>query len=273
MFLASVQVGPLGWDPPPPGGIGVPGLPRPWARRSVLSVTVASPPRAAVEPSEVGIFRRAGRPVISIGVAAATFVLLIAVGIALRPGQDAGLARAFNGLHTGLIGSMSSAAYQIFSPVPAIIVTVVVAGILWWASGLRTGIAFGGVVALTWLPTEVVKLVVHRSRPNIALMAHPFYPVQVDPSFPSGHTAFIVAFVIALTYVLRDSRWRALVVVLGSLLAALVALSLAIDAVHYPSDIAASIVWSLAVAPAARLVWVDWILPRVTFLTPAALDR
>lgn len=35
-----------------------------------------------------------------------------------------------------------------------------------------------------------------------------------------------------------------------------------VDAVHYPSDIAASVAWALAVAPAARLVWVDSVMPR-----------
>ena len=231
-------------------------------------MTVATTPRRAVESSELGIFRRSRRPVSSLVVAAATFVVLIVVGMALRSGQDAGLARAFNHLHTGAIGSVTSAAYHIFAPAPAIALTIVVAAVLWWARGLRTGIAFGGVVALTWLPTEVVKVVVHRARPDVALMPHPFYPVQVDASFPSGHTAFVVAFVIALAYVLRDSRGRTVVVILGSLLAVLVALSLAIDAVHYPSDIAASVVWALAVAPAARLVWVDWLMPRVPILAP-----
>jgi hypothetical protein len=35
-----------------------------------------------------------------------------------------------------------------------------------------------------------------------------------------------------------------------------------VDAVHYPSDIATSVARALAVAPAARLVWVGWVMPR-----------
>lgn len=227
-----------------------------------MTVATVQPPTVG----EVGIFRRSTHPRSAIVVAVVTFIALIAVGLVLRPGQDEGIAREFNTLHTGVIGSVTSAMYHIFSPVPAVIVTILVAGVLWWGQDLRTGIAFGGVVAVTWLPTEVIKIVVHRARPDVALLPHPFYPVQTDSSFPSGHTAFIVAFVIAATYVARDTRWRALVLVVGALLAMAVGLSLAIDAVHYPSDILASLVWALAVGPAARLVWVDWTLPRLPFL-------
>ncbi len=234
-------------------------------------MTVASSPERALEPSEVGIFRPSARPLTSIALAAVTFVVLLVVGLALRPGQDAGLARDFNSLHTGVVGAFTSAVYEIFSPVPAIVVTVLVAAVFWRTRGFRTAMAFGGVVALTWLPTEVLKIVVHRHRPT--LMPHPYYPVQVDSSFPSGHTAFIVAFVLALAYVGRGARWRNLVVALGSLVVVVVALSIAIDAVHFPSDIAASIVWSLAVAPAARVVWVDWIMPRVPLLAAPALPE
>ena len=53
---------------------------------------------------------------------------------------------------------------------------------------------------------------------------------------------------------------------IAATLIVLVALALAVDAVHYPTDISASVAWSLAVAPAARLVWVDWVMPRVPVL-------
>jgi len=219
-------------------------------------MTLAPPRPPAIEPVAGGIFRPAARPLLPIASAGAAFVLLIAAGVALRAGQDIGLARDFNTLHIGLIGSVSSAVYHVFAPAPAIALTVIVAALLWRVRGLRTGIAFGAVVALTWLPTEVIKVVVNRARPSVAVMPHPFHPVQVDASFPSGHTAFIVAFVIAVSYMYRDSPWRSLLLALGSLVVCLVALSLAIDAVHYPSDIAASIVWSAAVRP--RRGWYGW---------------
>jgi undecaprenyl-diphosphatase len=214
----------------------------------------------------LGIFRRARHPARLLEVAAAAFALLVMTGIALRPGQDLGLARALNGLHTGVVGVVASATYNVFEPLPSVVLTAAVAAVIWVVKDLRTGAAFAGVVALTWIPSEMIKLIVHRGRPDVHLMPFPFLPVQTDPSFPSGHTAFIVALVVALTFVVQGTRWHPIVVGVGTLLVVLVALALAVDAVHYPTDIAASIAWSLAVAPAARFVWVDWAIPRLAVL-------
>lgn len=214
----------------------------------------------------VGIFRRASHPARLLGVAAAAFAVLVATGIALRPGQDLGLARALNGLHTGPLGVVASATYNVFEPVPSVVLTAALAAVIWMVKDLRTGAAFAGVVALTWIPSEMIKLIVHRGRPDVHLMPYPFLPVQTDASLPSGHTAFIVALVVALAFVVQGTRWHPVVVGVGTSLIVLVALALAVDAVHYPTDIAASVAWSLAVAPAARLVWVDWVMPRVPVL-------
>lgn len=176
------------------------------------------------------------------------------------------MARTFNELHTGALGVLSSATYNVFEPVPSVILTVAITVLFWIVWDLRTGAAFAGVVALTWIPAELLKLVVHRGRPDVTVMPHPFLPVQVDPSYPSGHTAFIVALVVALAFMARGTRWHPVVVGVGIVPIVLIAATLAIDAVHYPTDIAASIVWSLAVAPAARIVWVDWVMPRIPFL-------
>lgn len=223
-----------------------------------------------VRHSPSGIFRKADHPARVLAAAASAFVLLVASGIALRPGQDLGLARALNDLHTGAVGTVASATYLVFEPLPSMALTAAVAAVIWLVRGLRTGVAFAGVVACTWIPTELIKVIVHRGRPDINLMPYPFLPVQTDSSFPSGHTAFIVALVVALAFVFRGKRWRWLVVGGGAIVIALVALALAVDAVHYPSDIAASVAWSLAVAPAARLIWVDWVMPRLPALARPA---
>jgi len=223
----------------------------------------SGPARRSPDP---GIFRRASHPAVQLGLAAAAFALLAVAGIALRPGQDLGLARPLNELHTGALGVVASATYNVFEPVPSVVLTAAIAAMFWIVRDLRTGAAFAGVVALTWIPAELLKLIVHRGRPDAHLMPYPFLPVQVNPSFPSGHTAFIVALVVALAFVARGTRWHPIVVGVGTVLIVLVAVTLAIDAVHYPTDIAASIVWSLAIAPAARLVWVDWVMPRIPFL-------
>ncbi|MBK9157693.1 MAG: phosphatase PAP2 family protein [Propionibacteriaceae bacterium] len=226
-------------------------------------------PRRSLEPSdELGIFRPPLNPWRVVGIALAMFVLQVGVGLSLTPGFDLRVAVAMNSLHTGWIGALCSAIYQIFEPLPSIAMTAVLAGVIWKVCNLLTAVAFAGVVALTWIPSELIKVIVQRGRPDIEALPYPFYPPQTDASFPSGHTAFIVALVIALAYVATGTRWHHVVVTVGTILTACVALALSIDAVHYPTDILASVAWSLAMAPAARMVWVDRVLPRVPGLAP-----
>lgn len=205
--------------------------------------------------------RAPGRTVI---VALAVALALVVMGFLLRGHPvDQQLSQFFNDAHTGALGAITSAVYVAIGPVPAIIITVimtVVIGIV--GSNWRAAVAFAGVVALTWIPSDLAKILVERPRPDAQLLAHPYSPAQVDASYPSGHTVFIAAFVIAALYLLGGTRWFRTALVIGIVLVAVVALSLVIDAVHFPTDVLASIVWSLAVAPAARLVWVDWILAR-----------
>ncbi|WOP19064.1 phosphatase PAP2 family protein [Raineyella sp. LH-20] len=221
-------------------------------------------------PAEDGIFRRSAYPLTLILAAVVAIVVITGVGFALKGHPvDLPLSKALNGLHTGALGAFTSAVYHVISPVPAIIITVVICAAIWLlGKNLRAAVALGGMVAVTWLPSAVVKMLVDRTRPDAAVMAHPFIPVQTDASFPSGHTVFIVAFVIAVAYLLRGSRWQRLWTVVGTVLVAVVALSIMIDAMHYPTDVLASIVWSLSVAPAVRVIGVDWVMPRIPFLAP-----
>jgi len=208
--------------------------------KMVLPMTLPTTGLTLRSSDGVGIFRRASHPARLLGVAAAAFAVLVATGIALRPGQDLGLARALNGLHTGALAVVTSATYNVFEPVPSVVLTAALAAVIWIVKDLRTGAAFAGVVALTWIPSEMIKLIVRRGRPDVLLMPYPFLPVQTDASFPSGHTAFIVALVVALAFVVQGTRWHPIVVGVGTSLIVLVALALAVDAVHYPTDIAAS---------------------------------
>jgi undecaprenyl-diphosphatase len=222
------------------------------------------------EPAAYGILERSPYPLVSVAIAVIAVVVITIVGFTLGT-VDLGLSKALNALHTGFIGAFSTAVYHVISPAPAIGITVIVTGVLWAVQrDIRPAAAFAGTVAITWVPSDLVKELVHRPRPDTSLLPHPF-ATQPDPSYPSGHTVFIVAIVIALTWVLRDTRWHTLAVTLGTVVVVVVVLSLTIDAVHYPTDTVASVVWALAVAPAARLVWVDWAMPRIPVLRRPAL--
>ncbi|WP_175557506.1 phosphatase PAP2 family protein [Raineyella antarctica] len=210
-----------------------------------------------------------------ITLAVIAMLLVTVVGFLLKYFPvDAGLAVWLNGFHVGFVGALTSGVYHVFSPGPAILITLVVAGIIWLVrKDFRPALAFAGVVAVTWVPSDIVKLIVHRPRPDVALQPHHFVPVQVDASYPSGHMVFVVVLVVALVFVLRDTRWLGLSVALGTVLVVVVGLSLVIDAVHFPTDVLASVVWSLTVAPAVRVIGVDMIMPRLRFLDPKGAKR
>ena len=230
------------------------------------------PERRRRRADVVGILEPNPYPLATVTIGVGTVVVLTVVGFFLGS-VDTGLAKAFNTLHTGAVGAFTTAVYHVISPVPAIAITVVLAAVIWWrARDLRPALAFGGTIAITWIPSAVVKEIVHRARPDVSVLPHP-YPVQPDPSYPSGHTVYITAFVIALVLLLRHTKWHRLAVVLGTVAIVVVFFSVTIDAVHFPTDAAASILWSLAVAPGVRVVWVDWLMPKVPFLRGPAPRR
>lgn len=223
------------------------------------------PRQRALQRAATGVLASSSRPRAVLATAIGAVVALTLIGFALRSHPiDLRLAESLNRLHANGLGAVTSLVYHLFSPGPAIALTAVVTAVIWVASrDVRVAVAFAGVIALTWLPSDAIKDLVRRPRPNAALMPHPFLPVQPDPSFPSGHTVFVTSLVIALFFVVRRTRWRPVVAVGGTLLVVLVAAALMIDAVHYPSDVLASIGWAAAVAPAARLVWAVWLMPRI----------
>jgi membrane-associated phospholipid phosphatase len=223
---------------------------------------------ARQEPTRSGILARTPYPLATIAIAVGAVIIITIIGFVLGD-VDFGLAHALNALHTGALGAFTNAVYHVISPGPAIGITIVITGVIWFVRhDIRPAAAFAGTVAITWVPSDLAKELVQRPRPDTALLPHPF-ATQPDPSYPSGHTVFIVAIVIALTWVLRDTRWHRLAVVLGTVVVVVVVLSLTIDAVHYPTDTVASVLWALAVAPAARLVWADWAMPRIPVLRGA----
>jgi membrane-associated phospholipid phosphatase len=198
-------------------------------------------------------------------ITAVAVVALTVIGFMLQAHPvDQQLSAAFNTAHISAAGAFSSAVYLLFGPVPAIGLTIATATVIGATKRhWRSAAAFAGVVALTWIPSDLVKILVHRPRPDAYMLIHPFSPAQLDASYPSGHAVFIGAFVIALLYLLSDTRWFSLGVVVGIGLVAAVALALVIDGVHYPTHVLASILWFITVAPAARVIWVDWILVRL----------
>lgn len=194
------------------------------------------------------------RPVIR---AVVVVALLVLIGFLLRAHPvDEPLARILNAAHTGTVAAVGSAVYAAFEPVPAVLLTVALTALVRIRTRrVATAVAFAGTVALTWIPSDLLKLVVARPRPDGSVLPHPFVPVQPDPSFPSGHAVFVTALLLAVLALVPPGRRRRAIAVVGGLGVLFVVLALAVDGVHWPSDLAASVVWALAVAPVVRTVW------------------
>lgn len=181
---------------------------------------------------------------------------------------DAAVSQSLNSLHTGVLGAVSSGLYSVFEPPFAIAITVVLSAVIWLVTrNIRIGVSFAAVIAITWLPTVAVKLLVHRSRPNPLTLAHPF-AVQPDASYPSGHVAFVTALVVVLILLARGSRLRWLVVVLGSLLVVVLSVALVVDGAHFSTDVIASIVWSTGLVPLVLFLWTRYVIPLTRRSSP-----
>lgn len=181
--------------------------------------------------------------------------------------------KALNPLHTGLIGALGSAVYKAFSPVEAVALTVVVVVIIWAVSRkLRLAGTFALTVAVTWLSSDIVKVLVHRARPDRTAFSHHLAQSPVDPSFPSGHMVFVATLALTFFFLARGKTYRPLVGLVGLVVVVAVAFSLVSDGVHYPTDVFASIIWSLGVAPLVLGLSNRYLLSR-TYRTPKTASR
>lgn len=161
------------------------------------------------------------------------------------PGE-LGFTIAANSLHTGVLGELTSGLYAALEPGFAVVYVLALAAFIAWRAGdYRRGLEFGATVAATWLPVVFIKMLVARPRPEPSLLPHPTAFTPGDWSFPSGHTAFTMALAVSLFLFSRNRVLRILAVVLVPVVCATVL----INGVHYPTDVAFSLVWSGALAP------------------------
>ena len=182
---------------------------------------------------------------------------------------DRSLSSGLNELHTGVLGSLANGIYSALSPIPAVVITAVIAVIILAATRrLSVAITFASVVAATWLPSAGMKFLIDRSRPDVTTLAHPFARQPIDASFPSGHMVFTVAVVVAFVLLARPGVARALTLVAGTIVAIVVGLALTVTGVHYPTDVIGSVLWSVTVGPLVFALCAQFILHRGSPRTP-----
>jgi membrane-associated phospholipid phosphatase len=95
-----------------------------------------------------------------------------------------------------------------------------------------------GSMIINW----IVKLLLHRTRPHLWQSPAP----EFDYGFPSGHAMSSMTLVAALVILTWKTRWRWWVVIPGSVYVLVIAWTRLYLGVHYPSDILAGWVVSIA---------------------------
>jgi membrane-associated phospholipid phosphatase len=232
---------------------------------------VITPPRhharSSVNEAAAGISSRRILTLAAIAILGVAAVAALGLGVTrlgLLSGFDQSVSQGMNELHTGVLGGLATGIYSVLGPVPAVVITAVIAAVILAATRrIRIAITFAIVVAVTWLPSAAMKLLIHRARPDVTTLAHPFAHQPVDASFPSGHTVFVVAVVVAFALLARPGAWRSFAFIAGTIFCILVGLALVVDGVHYATDVFASVLWSVTVGPLVFALCARFVLQRV----------
>jgi undecaprenyl-diphosphatase len=96
---------------------------------------------------------------------------------------------------------------------------------------------------------RTVKMLLHRARPHLWNSATP----EFGYGFPSGHAMASMTLVAALVILTWNTRWRWSIVITGALFVLAIGWTRLYLGVHYPSDILAgwmaSVAWAVGVSP------------------------
>jgi membrane-associated phospholipid phosphatase len=215
---------------------------------------------------------RTWRPV-AIGIV--LLLLTIAGGIIAKSwGQSSPELNLLVALSTRRVPVLDAVALGIqygFEPlVNCAILGVICVGLLWPLRDPLKALAFGSIASIGWVSSELGKYSVLRSRPPHSAV-HALVLETSNDSFPSGHTSFVFSLVCAVVLVLmRPGVSRRIAVVVGAILVIVVATSRLYLGVHYPSDVAGSVMISAAAVMVWLPIWnvrIEPLLLRSTLLT------
>jgi membrane-associated phospholipid phosphatase len=194
--------------------------------------------------------------------AGAVMVGVIAVGLALRSNvgwtaTEMDALRQVSTLHAPPFDWLALVINWLFAPaMAAVLVLTSVAVVFVVTRRPDQALRLLAIVAIPSLGTDVLKAVVSRARPDIPSLAHVLLLHPGGLSFPSGHTSFASCFALGLIIVAGTKR-RPLLLAVAAVVILATAASRVYLGVHYPSDVLASIVYSMA---AVGLVNAGWVL-------------
>lgn len=227
-----------------------------------MATTVPKPTledRAALRPAPP-LTRSPRRLGIQVAASIVGMALVIGIGALIAHNgpitrEDIRLDQIATAHHDVVLTAAAWAINWAFGSVVAVIILILTAIVIAARSrDVRLAVTFFGAVAFPYLSSSLVKLLVNRPRPDPALLAHPLLH-ESDFSYPSGHTAFAASFLLALVLATRSARRRIVLSILGAGIVVATGASRIYLGVHYPIDVAASVVWSVSAMTFILGVW------------------
>lgn len=193
--------------------------------------------------------------------AAAVILAVIISGLVL--GVSAGwtavemdVLRHVNAVHTAPLDAVALGLDWLFSPaVGAVLVLLAALSVLVATRRPGAAIHFLLVVLIPTVGADVIKLLVHRARPDIPSLPHILLLEPGGLSYPSGHTSLAACFLVGIVIVTAGHRRHPFVMGAAAIVVLATAASRVYMGVHYPSDVAASIVYSVAAVALVNAVW------------------
>lgn len=162
--------------------------------------------------------------------------------------------------HISVLDTVALSIRWLLSPVPGLVIVLLVSIAVLiktrdWIVSVTFALAVGG----GWLSSEIVKIIVHRARPDFHLLAHPLSTEANFASFPSGHTCLATALAVGFVLLLRGRPGQKWAVVIGTAGVLIVAWSRLYIGEHYPTDVLGSIIYTTAIMIAFLAVWTQWV--------------
>jgi membrane-associated phospholipid phosphatase len=221
--------------------------------------------------------RRSNRRLIvtlAVCVVVVIIVLLVGIEVTKSASYTAGethILASIAASRSPAIVSASLALDWVFSPPIALVIGLVSAAIVFvvtrrWVSVLH----FVLLVLGTWLSSEVIKVLVHRPRPE-GHVADTLVPNPDPDSYPSGHVCFAVGLGFAVLVLVMRSQARWIVAVVAILLALATSISRIYLGIHYPTDVVASLVFAAAAFVAIEALWRRFVNPAPVAEQPVAI--
>ena len=169
--------------------------------------------------------------------------------------------------HLPALDAVALAIEWILSPALGLVIIVLVSvGVYLKSRDRMVTLTFALVVGGGWLSSELIKILVHRARPDFRMLAHPLSTEANFASFPSGHTCLATALAVGFVLLLRGRPGQKWAVVFGGAGVVIVAFSRIYVGAHYPTDVIASIVYTTAAMVAFLAAWNRWLAAPVARL-------